>query len=513
MRAGVIDIGSNSIKLAIGEADAGSPDVRILEFLKSVVPISKHTFLQGTIPQEIINQTVSVLEKYKQVLREYEVTSIITIATTAIREARNSDIFIDTVFRKTGFNIEVLAVGDVVFYIDAYLSYKLKDTYPIHDKNLLIAEIGTGGMDISVLKKGFTVFTTGLSIGTFRLKQLMDELEGSVDENVEAVKEYIENEFIFLKRQLPNIKIDDIILIDENYSPFLTKFLPSKKVDSKFYQLSTKEADELVGILADMSAEDITRAYKIPHEIANTMTAYSIILNNLFKFLEGPSMNIFETSLAEAILANMLMEIEISKKYDKANQLISVARFICQKYNVDMDHAQYVANISKTLFDAMKASMGLNDADAIYLILAAWLHDIGMFIHNRSHHKHTEYVLSCLSLFRLTAEEIKLIACIARYHRKAPPNSTHFLYNSLPNGKHLLAQKLSAILRIANALDRSHRQKSKTIEVRLSKNDDVTVTAKTTQNYILEKTDFSEKKKFFEEISGNKINLVIKQEA
>jgi exopolyphosphatase/guanosine-5'-triphosphate,3'-diphosphate pyrophosphatase len=513
VRAAVIDIGSNSIKLAIGEAEAGSQDINILEFLKSVVPISKHTFLQGIIPQEVINQTVSILEKYKQVISEYEVTNVTAIATTAIREARNSDIFIDTVLRKTGIKVEVLAVGDVVFYIDAYLSYKLKDTYPIHDKNLMIAEIGTGGMDISILKKGFTVFTTGLSIGTFRLKQLVDELEGSVEENIEAVKESIENEFSLLKRTIPSAKLDDIILIDENYSPYLTHFLPKKKIESKFYQISEEENSEVLSILSDSSSEEIARKYKVPHELANTITAYAIILSNLYKFLQGKSVYIFETSLAEAILANSLMGIELAKKYDKTNQLISVAKFICQQYNVDMDHAQYVAGASKTLFDNLKETMGLAESDALYLILAAWLHDIGMFIHNRSHHKHTEYILNTISLFRLTEEEMKMIACIARYHRKAPPSPVHMMYNSLPNAKRILVQKLSAILRIANALDRSHRQKAKSIEVKVNRNEDVSVVARTSQNFVLEKTDFAGKKKFFEEITGNRISLAIKQEA
>ncbi|MDD3089625.1 MAG: hypothetical protein PHT95_06755, partial [Candidatus Omnitrophica bacterium] len=79
MRAAVIDIGSNSIKLAIGEVESGGSEMNILEFLKSVVPISKHTFLKGTIPQEIISQTVSVLEKFKQKMKEYEVENVIAI--------------------------------------------------------------------------------------------------------------------------------------------------------------------------------------------------------------------------------------------------------------------------------------------------------------------------------------------------------------------------------------------------------------------------------------------------
>ena len=132
-----------------------------------------------------------------------------------------------------------------------------------------------------------------------------------------------------------------------------------------------------------------------------------------------------------------------------------------------------------------------------------------MFISNRAHHKHSEYLISGLNLFRLTNEEVKLIACTGRYHRKGTPSENHLLYNSLPKDKQMLVQKLSSLLRIANALDRSHRQKVKKLEVKFSRSQDIILTATVTGNFLLEKVDFMEKKNMFEDISGYKINLKI----
>ena len=108
MAAGVIDIGSNSIKLLIGEAADG--DIMILESLKNILPIGRATFLKGYITQEPINLTINILEKYKKVLADYNITQVFVIATTAVREATNRHIFADTVRRKTGFEIEILNV-------------------------------------------------------------------------------------------------------------------------------------------------------------------------------------------------------------------------------------------------------------------------------------------------------------------------------------------------------------------------------------------------------------------
>jgi exopolyphosphatase/guanosine-5'-triphosphate,3'-diphosphate pyrophosphatase len=218
---------------------------------------------------------------------------------------------------------------------------------------------------------------------------------------------------------------------------------------------------------------------------------------------------ILEVSLAEAVLADMILDFEISQKYNKTNQLISIANSICRKFNTDMKHAQQVADLADIIFDNVKDTLGLKKGDSLYLLLASYLHDVGMFVYNRAHHKHSEYIISNLNLFRLSSEEIKIIACCGRYHRKGTPTETHFLYNSLPKDKQVLVQKLSSILRIANALDRSHKQKAKKLEVKFNRAQDITVTAFVTQNFLLEKIDFMEKKEMFDEISGNRINLKI----
>lgn len=83
MRAAVIDIGSSSIKLLIAESQG--EDIKIIESLKNVIPLGKHVFLKGRIPQTIINQTAAVLEKYKEALKEYDIESVMVIATTAVR--------------------------------------------------------------------------------------------------------------------------------------------------------------------------------------------------------------------------------------------------------------------------------------------------------------------------------------------------------------------------------------------------------------------------------------------
>ncbi len=508
MASGVIDIGSNSIKLLIGEPADG--DIMIIEALKNVVPIGRATFIKGSISQELINLTISTLEKYKKILKEYNVNQVFVIGTTAVREADNRNIFIDTVRRKTGFEIDVLNVGDIVYYIDAYISHKLKDSYPVHNKNLLIAEMGAGSLDISVLKKGFTLMNTGLALGALRFKQLTARIDGSKEELAEAVEEYIENEFRYLKTRLPRLHVDDIFLIDENQD-LLKAILPSRKVSTNFFQFSVNEVDKVIAELTTKTNEEVAHEYGLPLENTDTLLPYMVILKMFFSLTGIPHVYILETSLAEAVLANKVLGLELSKRYNKSNQLLSVAHSICEQYNVDLDHSKRVAQLAGILFHGLAQPLGLEERDLLYLNLAAYLHDIGKFISNRAHHKHSEYIISALNLFRLTDEEINTIACVARYHRRGDPQKSHLVYKSLSDDRQIAVQKMSALLRIANALDHSHRQKVQGLKVLNGLSDDITLQVDSRDNFLLEKNDFLEKKELFERITGSRIRLVINE--
>ena len=510
MRAAVIDIGSNSTKLVIGEK-AGD-DIKILESLKNVVAIGQNTFYRARISQEIFNEIISVLEKYKTLIKQYEVTEIKVIATTAVREAENRDIFLDAVERKTGFKVEVLNVGDVVYFIDAFLSYKLKKKYPINEKNLLIAEIGAGSLDISILEKGFTLFNFGIPIGTLRLKQFKNMVEGSQREVYEALEEYVENEVTNLKRSIPAIKLDDILLIDESYSAALPQILPNLKREEEFFPLQFRESRKLLARVMRSGPDELAGKNNVPPDIADTIDCYALVVNKLFKLIKKRSIFLLETSLSEALLANTIFGFDLAEKYNKTNQLVSVAKFICSLYGSDLKHARQVASLAEQLFNQMKGVLGLQDNDLLYLLLAAYLHNIGMFINNRSHHKHTEYIINSLSFFRLSPQEIKCIACIARYHRKAHPQKTHYFYGGLPLNEQLLVQKLASILRVANALDSAHKQKVKKLEIQANPGGGLTLVVYSNDNFALEKISFKDRKQLFEEISGSQLNLLVKKQ-
>jgi exopolyphosphatase/guanosine-5'-triphosphate,3'-diphosphate pyrophosphatase len=125
--------------------------------------------------------------------------------------------------------------------------------------------------------------------------------------------------------------------------------------------------------------------------------------------------------------------------------------------------------LAMRLFDECREDHGLSEREHLLLQVAALLHDIGIYVSLRAHHKHSQYLLASLQIFGLTDDETAMVSNIARYHRRGTPQRSHLPYTALDRHDRLIVNKLAAILRVANALDAEHLQKVK--DLRLIKSD------------------------------------------
>jgi exopolyphosphatase/guanosine-5'-triphosphate,3'-diphosphate pyrophosphatase len=150
--------------------------------------------------------------------------------------------------------------------------------------------------------------------------------------------------------------------------------------------------------------------------------------------------------------------------------VLASASALGEKYRYDAPHARHVATLAVRLFDDLRAEHGLGARDRLLLEVAALLHDIGIFVSLRGHHKHAQYILSVSEIFGLSRDDMAVISNIARYHRRAAPNKSHLPYMALDSDARVVVSKLGAILRLANALDADHLQKVR--DVRVLREDD-----------------------------------------
>ena len=186
--------------------------------------------------------------------------------------------------------------------------------------------------------------------------------------------------------------------------------------------------------------------------------------------------------------------------------VLQSAAAIAEKYHADMQHARNVSDIAMRFFDEMGADHGLGRRYRLLLRVAGILHEIGSYISDRSHHKHSYYLIINSELFGLNREEMVTVAHIARYHRRSAPKPSHIEYTALPREQRVVINKLAAILRVADALSQGHIPDASKLHFE-RQGDDLVVLAPGASNLLLEQRAIVRKGGLFEEIYGMKIRL------
>ena len=150
---------------------------------------------------------------------------------------------------------------------------------------------------------------------------------------------------------------------------------------------------------------------------------------------------------------------------DFERQVLASADAVGHRFRFDRAHGHHVATLATRLFDDLQDEHGLSGRDRLLLQTASLLHDVGLYVSLREHHKHSQYLLAASQIFGLSNEETAIVSNIARYHRGRSPQESHLPFLALDRGDRLLVTKLAAILRVANALDAEHLQKVRDVRI------------------------------------------------
>jgi exopolyphosphatase/guanosine-5'-triphosphate,3'-diphosphate pyrophosphatase len=143
-----------------------------------------------------------------------------------------------------------------------------------------------------------------------------------------------------------------------------------------------------------------------------------------------------------------------------ARQLLVGTRSFGRRLDYDHTHAEHVRELSVLLFDQLQPVHHLPAQSRVLLEAGALLHDIGHRVSHRGHHKHGEYLTMNGDIPGLEGRDRAIVAALVRYHnRKSEPAGHHAAYSSLSSPDKTITRRLAAIVRIAEALDHSHRQR------------------------------------------------------
>lgn len=467
-----IDIGTNSFHLVIVRID-DRKRFTVLTKAKEVVRLGAGSNDMKYISDESMKRGVETLKRFYLICKSYN-AEIIAIATSATREALNRDIFLSKVFNETGIEINIVSG-----YEEARLIYLgVLQSLNIYNKKILLIDIGGGSTEFLIGEKGQVISAVSTKIGAVRLTHKFFHEEKTDKVNLKNARQFVKGALSPVIRSIENVNYDMVIgssgTIINIGSIISSENLPADDYEFNLNGFVIKKKQLFNAVETIYRAETKNERISIPGldpKRADIITAGAVILEQIFTDLKIDKMTLSGYALREGIIMNYVQQIsdEYSTEHLK-NVRFNSAVHLGEQSNFDKEHAFKVMKISGRIFDFIKLKFGLTDDEREYLEVASLLHDIGYYISHTDHHKHSYYLIRHSEMLGFNFKEIEIIANIARYHRKSHPKLKHENFVKLDQQSQALVRKLSGILRIADALDRSHKSLVNDIEININQN-------------------------------------------
>jgi exopolyphosphatase/guanosine-5'-triphosphate,3'-diphosphate pyrophosphatase len=199
---GVIDMGASAIRLVVAESPPGQP-VRILEEASRGVLLGKDTFTHGRLGAATVEATLKALEGFRRLMDSYGVVRYRAVATSAVREAQNSDTFLDRVRLRTGIDVEVIDGSEENRLTYMAVRDRLRDHPALTTGDTLLLEVGGGSADISFLRKGQPIHSGTYPLGSIRMRQSLASWHGSQEQGMRLLRRHIHNVVDDIRREIP----------------------------------------------------------------------------------------------------------------------------------------------------------------------------------------------------------------------------------------------------------------------------------------------------------------------
>lgn len=500
----VVDIGSTSVRMAIAEIGQGS--FRILEEVSQMVSLGKDVFSTQNIHRKSIEECVVVLKSCRRLMKEYGITSpqqIRIVGTSAVREANNQVAFLDRVFIATGLEIEALDEAEVIRITYMGVQSILQGTPELAAARTLVVEIGSGSTEVLLVRGGNVLFSNTYRLGSLRLLDQVDRLntslakqrviiESQVHRHVQQIAEHID-----IDQTLQMVVLGgDVRLAADN--------LNCVALGDQLRTMSLVELTDFARAVSNLKEEDLVSRFGISYWDAETLWPALIAYIHLARELQLETLHVAPTNLRDGLLSDIAQQDSWTQEF--RNQIVRSAINLGRKMAFDETHARHVANLCRKLFADLQEEHQLDQRMELILYLAALLHEIGLFISPRSHHKHAMYIVRNSELFGLSDRDLLIVSLVVRYHRRSSPRPEHEGYNVLDRKHRVYVSKLAAILRLAIALDESRSQRISNIRCNRDHNRWL-ITAFGIDDVSLEQLTVRQSSGLFEEVFGMSVFL------
>ena len=460
---GVLDMGASAIRLVVAEIDARR-SVHIVEEASRGVLLGRDTFSGGGIRWETADAALEALEGFRRIMDGYGVADVRAVATSAVREARNADTFLDRVEGRTGIRFEIINEAEESRLVYLAVRQALRRHAAFRAARALLLEVGGGSSSLTVLKRGQPVRSGVYALGSVRLRQQLDLRRHTPELQVAVLRRYIANVVDEIRVEVPLSRITHVVAMGGDVR-FLAAQLAEGDGDTEG-DVQEVPRDRFIAFcdeVARLDEDGLTDRFRLPATQVETVLPALLVYRALIADTAARTVIVSGASLRTGILLDAAEPKNRRTAEDFEHQVLASADTLGHRYRFDREHGHHVAMLATALFDQLRGEHGLGDRERLLLQVSALLHDVGIYISLRAHHKHSQYIVAASQIFGLSNEETAIVSNIVRYHRRGLPQNSHLPFIALDRTDRLIVGKLAAILRLVNALDAERAQKVRAV--------------------------------------------------
>lgn len=498
-----IDIGSYELMLKVYEMN-GRNGLKQLDCVRYRLDLGKDTYTAGRISFDKMNELCEQLQKFKEIMKSYKVEQYRICTTSAIRETENTRLVLEQIKTKTGMTVDVLSNSEQRFLEYKALATREETFNEMIQKETAVADIGGGSLQMSLFDKDRLIATQNMRLGAVRIKERLEESSYRSTRYITMIEELIENDLeAFERLYLQEQKLKNIIVTGEVATRLIhgigmeSQFVSGKQY-LKFYKDTISKSPEQIGKELGMSPDYTQMIYPV-----------MVLLRSIIKRTKAEALWAPDTHLCDGMAYDYgVSKRLIKERHNFEEDIIAAAGNISRRYMCNPEHTVKVRSYAVQIFDAMKKVHGLGKRERLLLEIIAMIHDCGKYI-SLSYAPQSSYnIIMSTEIIGLSHLEREIVANTIMYNTLAMPRQ-EILLQKLGEKAYLTVYKLSAILKVANVLDRSHKQKVDAVRATL-KDGELVISVDAKEEIALEKQVFVEKARFFEEVFCVKVNLKIK---
>jgi exopolyphosphatase/guanosine-5'-triphosphate,3'-diphosphate pyrophosphatase len=466
LRIAALDIGTNSLHMVIVEVTA-TMGFKVLSSEKELTQLGSESLVKHILPRAAMAHTMGVLSRYMRVAHSLECDRILAFATSAVRESINGGDFVMMAKTQLGLDIRVISSQEEARLI--YLA--VRQAVGMEEGPALITDIGGGSAELIVGTPEKALLLESRKLGASRLTQKFIQHDPPTRGELRKLHKHIHGTLKGLISRVKSLHPVKFIGTSGTLENLAAMCVGQHAQDvARHRVVNEMRHEDFEAIYRRLIHSTIKERLKIPGldpGRAGQIIAGAVLVNYLFEQLDIALIEISDRAMREGMIIDYMqthwprvrLSVEITEP--RRRSVIELGR----RCNYDEAHHQQVSKLALSIFDQVKRLHHLDSRAREWLEYAAMLHDIGWHIGHSGHHKHSYYLIKNGDLEGFSPVELEIIGNVARYHRRSMPKKSHEAYMSLTLAERAIVDKLAAILRVADGLDRGHYKNVQAVRV------------------------------------------------